>query len=259
MWITRTSIAQPVFATMVMVALTVLGVFSYARLGVEPLPDISPPVALVEVQMPGASPAAVETEITRPVELALNTIAGVKMIRSNSFEGRSETAVEFELDADMNRAIQEVRDRIGVLQAALPREAKAPRVTRIDNENSQPVAVIALLATGRSARELSTLAEQTVVKRLERVAGVGRVDLAGLAARTVRIELDAARLRAYALTPADVAEALRRINADQPVGLVSDAQRDAIVRVEGRLADPREFADVKFVSSLIFLLKHKRA
>jgi len=97
MWFTRVSIANPVFATMVMVALCVLGIFSYAQLRVERLPDITPPIVFVSVAYPGASPEAVESEITRPLELALNGIAGVKMIRSNSFEGRSETVVEFEL------------------------------------------------------------------------------------------------------------------------------------------------------------------
>src|SRR6185369_11508136 len=105
MWITRVSIRNPVFATMMMVALCVLGLFSYSQLRVERLPDIAPPIVFVQVPYPGASPDAVETEITRPLELALNGIAGVKMIRSNSMEGRSETVVEFRLDADMSRAV----------------------------------------------------------------------------------------------------------------------------------------------------------
>jgi len=95
MWITRVSINNPVFAAMVMIALCVLGLFSYSQLRVERLPDISPPIVFVSIAYPGASPEAVEVEVTKPVELALNGIAGVKMIRSNSFEGRSETGVEY--------------------------------------------------------------------------------------------------------------------------------------------------------------------
>ena len=101
MWITRVSINNPVFAAMVMIALCVLGVFSYVQLRVERLPDITPPIVFVSVEYPGASPDAVEVELTRPIELALNGIAGIKMIRSNSLEGASETVVEFRLDADM--------------------------------------------------------------------------------------------------------------------------------------------------------------
>ena len=114
MWFTRVSIANPVFATMVMAALCVLGLFSYSQLRVERLPDITPPIVFIVVAYPGASPEAVETELTRPLELSLNGIAGVKMIRSNSLEGRSETVVEFQVSADMNRAVQDVRDKVAV-------------------------------------------------------------------------------------------------------------------------------------------------
>ena len=128
MWITKVSIKNPVFAVMVMVALCVLGVFSYAKLGVEQMPDVSPPMAFVSVGYPGASPEAVENEVTRPIESALNGIAGVKMIRSNSFEGYSETVVEFKLDTDMTRAIQEVRDKVAVLAPQFSeRRESAPR------------------------------------------------------------------------------------------------------------------------------------
>ena len=108
MWFTRVSINNPVFATMIMAALCVLGLFSYSQLRVERLPDISPPLVFVSVAYPGASPESIETDLTRPIELGLNGIAGVKMIRSNSLEGRSETVVEFSLDADMGRAVQDL-------------------------------------------------------------------------------------------------------------------------------------------------------
>ena len=116
MWFTRVSINNPVFATMVMAALCVLGLFSYSQLRVERLPDITPPIVFVSVAYPGASPEATETELTRPIELSLNGIAGVKMIRSNSLEGRSETVVEFQVSADMNRAVQDVRDKVATVQ-----------------------------------------------------------------------------------------------------------------------------------------------
>ncbi|HYP33877.1 MAG TPA: efflux RND transporter permease subunit, partial [Burkholderiaceae bacterium] len=175
MWMTRVSINNPVFATMVMVALCVLGLFSYQRLGVEQMPDISPPVVFIAVQYPGASPGAVETEITKPLEDALNGIAGVKMIRSNSYEGRSETVVEFNLDADLNRATQDARDKVATVQSSFPKDAKPPFVGRFDGDNAQPTVVLALLATDRSDRELSLIADQTVQKRLTSVEGVARV------------------------------------------------------------------------------------
>ena len=244
MWFTRVSINNPVFATMIMAALCVLGLFSYSQLRVERLPDISPPLVFVSVAYPGASPESIETDLTRPIELGLNGIAGVKMIRSNSLEGRSETVVEFSLDADMSRAVQDVRDKVSALQPAFPRDAKAPYISRFDGDNAQPTVNLALIAPERSSRELSLLADQDVRKRLERVAGVARVDVSGLTVRQVRIDLDPQRLRAYQLTPADVSTALQRANADMPVGLLSSAKEDALVRVEGKMRDPKAFSDV---------------
>src|SRR6478609_5393416 len=172
MWITKVSIKNPVFATMVMVALCVLGLFSYAKLGVEQMPDISPPIVFTAVSYPGASPAAVETEITKPLEDAFNGIAGVKMIRSNSWEGLSQTVVEFKVDTDMTRATQDVRDKVSQVQAGFNRDIKPPFVTRFDGENAQPTVVLALMGTGRSDRELSLIADQTVQKRFTSVEGV---------------------------------------------------------------------------------------
>ena len=244
MWFTRVSIANPVMATMAMVALCVLGLFSYAQLRVERLPDIAPPIVFVSVAWPGAAPEATETSLTRPIELALNGIAGVKMIRSNSLEGRSETVVEFRLDADLNRAVQDVRDKVAIVQPGFPRDAKVPFVSRFDGDNAQPTVVLSLIAPDRSARELSLIADQTVKKRLERSLGVARVDVGGLTVRQVRIDLDPQRLRALQLTPADVSRALARANADVPVGLVAGRRDDATVRVEGRIREARAFADV---------------
>ena len=244
MWFTRVSIRNPVMATMAMVALCVLGLFSYAQLRVERLPDIAPPVVFVSVAWPGAAPEATETSLTRPIELALNGIAGVKMIRSNSLEGRSETVVEFRLDADLNRAVQDVRDKVAMVQPSFPRDAKVPFVSRFDGDNAQPTVVLSLIAPDRSARELSLIADQTVKKRLERSLGVARVDVGGLTVRQVRIDLDAQRLRALQLTPADVSRALGRANADVPVGLVAGRSDDATVRVEGRIREARAFADI---------------
>jgi multidrug efflux pump subunit AcrB len=244
MWMTRVAINNPVFATMVMVALCVLGLFSYARLGVEQMPDVSIPVAFVDVAYPGASPEAVEREVTKLLEEQLNSIAGIKRITSRSFEGRSQTSVEFNLNADMSRAMQDVRDRVAVVQSNFPKDAKPPTVARFNNDNSQPVVVMALLSKTRSTRELSILADQTVSRRLQRVEGVAQVDVSGMAKREVRIDLDPARLRSYGITPSDISTALREANSDQPVGLLSDATQDAVLRVEGRVHDPKQFADV---------------
>ena len=241
MWLTRVSINHPVFATMVMVALTVLGVFSYNRLGVEPMPDVTPPVVTVRVDYPGASPEQVENDIAKPVEIAINTVAGIKMIRSVSFEGLVWTMVEFRLDVDQTRVLQEVRDKLAQIRASFPRDAKDPIVSRGDTENDQPVASFALVAEGLTQRELSNLGEQVVQKRFERVSGVGRVALGGLVTREVQVRVNPERLTAFGLSVDQVVSAVRAANVSVPVGLITNANSESIVRVDGRMTDPAAF------------------
>ena len=244
MWITRISINNPVFATMVMVALCVLGLFAYTRLSVEHMPDISMPTAFVDVSYPGASAEAVERELTKPIEQGLNTIAGVRRITSRSLEGRSQTMVEFGLDTTMTQAMQELRDRVTAVQVGFPRDAKPPLISRQADDNAQPVVSFALLSKGRGTRELSVLGEKVVATRMQRVDGVARVEYSGLAAREVRIDLDPARLRAYGITGTEISSALKEANSDLPVGLLSDALTDSILRVENRVREARDFAGV---------------
>ncbi|MCU0764588.1 MAG: efflux RND transporter permease subunit [Burkholderiaceae bacterium] len=241
MWITRVSINHPVFATMVMVALTVLGLFSYARLGVEPMPDVSPPGVQIWVSYPGASPEQVENDLAKPIENAANTVAGVKRILSRSDEGRSLTWVEFRLDVDTTRAMQEVRDKLAQIRSAFPRDAKDPVVQRAETENDQPVATFALMGEGRTPRELTLIAEQIVQKGFERINGVGRVDLGGTVTRQVQVRVDPVKLTAYGLTVDQVVQALRNANVSVPVGTISNATSEAIVRVDGRLSSPLDF------------------
>ncbi|MDE2277498.1 MAG: efflux RND transporter permease subunit, partial [Burkholderiales bacterium] len=241
MWITRVAIKNPVFATMVMVALCVLGLYSYAKLGVEQMPDITFPGAWMEVLYPGASPEAVEREVVKPLEESINGIAGVKRITSLSAEGKGSLNIEFGLGADMGRAMNDLRDRVAAAQAGFPRDVKPPRIQRWNNDNAQPVVTMALLSATRTPRELSILGDRIVGKRLQRVPGVARVAVDGLTLREVRIDLDPERLRAYAVTPAEIAAGLAQANADEPVGLVSDGMQDTLLRVEGRVRDPHRF------------------
>jgi multidrug efflux pump subunit AcrB len=244
MWVTRVSIKHPVFATMVMVALCVLGLFSYAKLGVEQMPDITFPGAWMEVRYEGAAPEAVERELIKPLEEAVNSVAGVKRITSGAREGTGWLNIEFGLDADMGRAMQDLRDRVAAVQGSFPKDVKAPTIARWNGDNNQPIVNMALASKTRSARELSILAENAVEKRLRRVEGVARIELFGLTQREVRIDLDPARLRSYGVTPAEISAALAKANNDEPVGLITDNTQDALLRVEGRVRDPRQFQNV---------------
>jgi len=241
MWMTRVSITHPVFATMVMVGLTVLGLFSYARLGVEPMPDVSPPGVQIWVNYPGASPEQVENDLAKPIESAVNTVAGVKRILSRSDEGRSLTWVEFRYEVDMDRAMQEVRDKLAQIRATFPRDAKDPVVQRAGGENDQPVASFALMGNDKTPRELTLLAEQVVQKGFERVKGVGRVDLGGNTTRQIQVRVDPAKLTAFGLSVDTVVQSLRTANISVPVGTIHNDTSESIIRVDGRLTSPEQF------------------
>ncbi|MCM2329231.1 MAG: efflux RND transporter permease subunit, partial [Lysobacter sp.] len=244
MWITRTSINQPVFATMMMVALCVLGLFSYNRLRVERMPDISIPFIFIEIAYPGAAPEAVENDITKPVEEVVNTVDGVKIIRSNSLEGRSQTFIEFRLDTDMSRAVQDVRDKVALVRPGFPREARDPLVLRGDFDNAQPVVSLAVTSPTRTLRELSTLTDQVIVKRFQNVPGVGQVRVSGSVERQVLVNLRPAQMQSQGVGVDEIVTAIRAANLDVPAGKISHGPTEQLVRIEGRIKEPAGFGRI---------------
>ena len=244
MWITRVSINNPVFATMVMIGIAVLGLFSYNRLRVEQMPDVSLPFVLVLTNYPGASPEVVEADVTKPLEYAINTVAGVKLIRSNSREGRSEVFAEFRMSTEMMRAVQDVRDKIAQTRPSFPRDVKDPLVVRADQENTQPVVSIAVLSKTVGLRDLSSLTDQTIVKGLENVPGVARIDINGRVTRQILVEIKPQALTALGLSVDQVVNAIRAANQDVPAGRITRGATDSIVRVEGKIKDPLQFGRI---------------
>ncbi len=244
MWITRVSINNPVFATMVMVALTVLGIFSYARLRVEQMPDVTLPFLIVQTQYPGASPEAVEIDVTRPVETAVNGVAGVRLVRSLTLEGISSVFVEFRLDTDMIRAMSDVRDKVAQVRPLFPRDVKDPLVVRADTENQEPVVTLAVMAKETGLRELTSLTDQVIVKGLENVPGVARVDVNGRQVRQILIQIKPNALTAMGIGVDQVMSAIRNANQDVPAGRLSRGQSDRIVRIEGKIKEPAQFGRI---------------
>jgi HAE1 family hydrophobic/amphiphilic exporter-1 len=241
MWITRVSINNPVFATMVMIGITVLGLFSYSRLRVEQMPDVSLPYVLVLTNYPGANPEVVETDVTKPLEYAINTVSGVSIIRSNSKEGRSEVFAEFRMSTDMTKAMQDVRDKISLARPGFPRDVKEPLIIRADQENTQPVVSIAVMSPTMSLRDLTSLTDQTIVKGLENVPGVARIDVNGRITRQILVQIKPTALTALGISVDQVSAAIRAANQDVPAGRITRGQNDSIVRVEGKIKDPAQF------------------
>ena len=244
MWITRTSIANPVFATMVMIGIAVLGLFSYSRLGVEQMPDVTLPYALVLTAYPGAAPEAVEADVTKPIEYAVNQVSGVKTIRSNSLEGQSQVFVEFRLSTNIAQAIQDVRDKVAPVRASFPKDVKDPQVIRVEDENSQPVVSLAVTSPRVGLRELTSLTDQTIVKSLENLPGVARLDVSGEAQRQVLIQIRPDALAALGIGIDQVIDAIRNANQDVPAGRITRGPRDSIVRIDGKLREPAQFGRI---------------
>jgi CzcA family heavy metal efflux pump len=244
MWITRVSIKNPVFATMVMIGIAVLGIASYFRLRVEQMPDVNLPFVLVLTSYPGANPEVVETDVTKPLEYAINTVSGASLIRSNSKEGRSEVFAEFRMSTDMNKAMQDVRDKIAQVRPGFPRDVKDPLVIRADQENQQPVVSLAVLSPTMSLRDLTSLTDQTIVKGLENVPGVARIDVSGRLTRQILIQVKPNAVSALGIGVDQVISAVQAANQDVPAGRITRGQSDSIVRVEGKIKDPAQFARV---------------
>ena len=189
MFLSDLSIKRPVFATMMMVALVVVGVVAYDRLAVDEYPDVSYPVIVASTIYPGASPEVVEREVSRPIEKALNTIQGIKEITSTSREGQSQVRLQFELGVDVQAMQPEVQAKVSRIRRSLPRDMEDPVIIRFD-PNDRAIITIALRSTERPIRELTDLAREVVATRVESVPGVGGVTVVGGAQRQIRIELD---------------------------------------------------------------------
>jgi hydrophobe/amphiphile efflux-1 (HAE1) family protein len=245
MWITRTSINQPVFATMVMVALVVTGLFSYRLLPVEHMPEVNPPQVYIVVQYPGASPEAIENDVIKPIENAVNSVNGIRNLLATAREGQAFFQIDYSLETDIAVATQEIRDKVAQIRDSLPREIRDPQITRATNDtNSPPVLSLVVYSSERSLREVSTLVEQQIVKRLQNVSGVGQIGVYGAVKRQIQIFLRPEQLQNYRVGVDQVINAIQAANQDLPAGSISQGAREQLVRVEGRIKDPRGFGRI---------------
>ncbi len=243
MWFTRVSISNPVFATMMMLALLVLGAFSYSRLPVEQFPDVTFPVVVVQTEYPGASPENVEEEVTRRVEESVNTISRIKTLSSRSYEGLSVVIIEFDLSVDPKLAAQDVREKIALIRSGFRDEIKESRVSRF-NPDDFPIVSVAVQSSSRSLRELTTLADQVIKKRLENVGGVGQATLVGGVKREIKVYLNLEAMEAQKVGADQVVQALRSENQEIPAGTILSASQEKIVQLRARLTGPQDFRNL---------------
>jgi HAE1 family hydrophobic/amphiphilic exporter-1 len=235
-------VRRPVFATMLILSLTVVGLFSYNSLGVDLFPKIDLPTITVTVVNPGASPQEIETEITDKVEGAVNTIAGIDELRSTSVEGVSQVFITFLLEKNPDVAAQEVRNKIDLILNDLPLTAEQPIVQKLDTD-AAPVVRIAVSAP-RSLREVTEVADNQIKQQIESINGVGDVQIVGGRRREIQIWVDPDKMRAFNVTVAQVADAVRAQNMEVPGGRVAEGARELTVRTMGRIVEPAQFNDL---------------
>ncbi|MDZ7637458.1 MAG: efflux RND transporter permease subunit [Bryobacterales bacterium] len=232
-------IRRPIFAAMIIMALVVVGSASYFRLGLDRFPEVDLPTVSVRTSLPGASSEEMESLISDVIEEAVNTVEGIREIRSINSSGNSIVMVTFDLSRDIDVAAQDVRDRVAAILRLLPEDTDPPIIAKYNNENV-PVLTIAL-SGDRTVRELTELADKVVKPQLERSLGVGELQIVGGLERAISIWADAERLEAYKLSIADVLQALRQQNANIPGGNVTNSLREESIRTIGRIENPRDF------------------
>jgi HAE1 family hydrophobic/amphiphilic exporter-1 len=241
-WLAALCVRRPVFASVLILSLTVVGAFAFTRLGIDQLPNVDFPTVLVTTRLPGAAPEQVESEVTDQIEEAVNTISGIDTLTSTSSEGVSQVVVSFQLEKNADVATQEVRDRVNRILPLLPRTITQPTIEKRDPD-AFPVLTIALTANA-PVRDITEYADKVLRRRLESADGVGQVLVLGGRQRQINVVLDADRLRAHNLTVNDVSRAIQAQNSDIPGGRVDQGARSLTMRTRGRVESPAEFGDM---------------
>ncbi len=235
-------VRRPVFATMLVMTLVVLGLFSYNRLVIERFPRVEFPTIVISTILPGAGPQEIETEITDKIEESVNTISGIEELRSTSSEGVSLVIISFDLERDLDSAAQDVRDKLNTALPLLPRTIEQPVVQKFDPD-AAPIMTISLISN-RSIREATEYADKVLRRQIESISGVGQVQIIGGRKRQVNVKLDGDKLRAYNLTVANVTQALQAQNLEVPGGRIDQPDRFLTLRTLGRLPDVPSFNNI---------------
>ena len=249
MWFTRISLKNPVFATMIMLAFVVMGLFAFQRLKVDQFPNIDLPVVVVITEYPGASPEIVESEVTKKIEESVNTIAGISALTSRSYETQSVVVIEFQLNMDGRKAADDVREKVAAIRPLLRDEVKEPRIIRFD-PTSKAIWSLAVIpevrsgATSTSLVELTNYAEQILKKRLENIRGVGAVNVIGGSRREINIYLRPDAMEALGVSADQIANAVRNENQDLPVGALRSFTQERVIQIQSRVKRPEDFGNI---------------
>src|SRR4051812_37749662 len=241
-WLAEICVHRPVFATVIVLFLTVVGGFSFFTLGVDRFPKIDLPTISVSTSNTGASPAEMETEVTDPIEGVLNTVPGIDEMRSTSSRDRSNITLTFNLEKDPDQAFQEVQQKLSTVINRLPENADPP-VARKSDPDSQPI-LMYVMSAPRNVADLTDMAETLIQERIESADGVGEVVIFGGRTKQVKIYIDPDRLRAHNLSVTQVTNAVTAQNQELPGGTLVEGAKTVGLRTLSRLTDVKDFNEI---------------
>jgi hydrophobe/amphiphile efflux-1 (HAE1) family protein len=242
-WLAEICVKRPIFASVLVLLTTVIGIGAYTKLGVDRFPNIDIPMVVVLTRLPGAAPEDVETEITEKIEEACNTISGVDEMTSSTTEGVSQVVIRFLLEKNTDVAAQEVRERLQLIIPDLPKGIELPTVQKLDPDAS-PIIYLALRWSGRTAQQVTELADKRVRRQFESVSGVGQVAIVGGQKRQVNVWLDPIRMRGANVSALDVEKAIRTQNVALPGGRIETGPEQLTLRIYARVDRPEEIGDL---------------
>src|SRR5579863_2725180 len=234
MWLTRISLKNPYFATVIMLALLLLGLIAIKQISVEEFPDIKFPVVVVTTDYKGAAPEVIETDISRPIEETLNSLSGIKTIRSYSFEGRSVVVAEFSLSVDPEQALQNSRDKVSVVSASFRKEIDNPTISTV-NPRDNSIMSLAVASDNMPLKDVTDWINRVAKKKIQTVSGVGDVDVIGGVNRQVRVNVEPYKLQSMGLSINDVVNAIKNANDNFAAGDVRTKNSNINVRLNGKL------------------------
>ncbi|MCO6491027.1 MAG: efflux RND transporter permease subunit [Phaeodactylibacter sp.] len=234
------SIQRPVLATVMSIVIVLFGIIGLTYLGIREYPSVDPPIITVSTSYVGANADIIESQITEPIEEAVNGIAGIRSITSVSRDGRSTITVEFNLEVNLETAANDVRDKVSQVVRNLPPDTDPPIVSKADAD-SDPIIFLNIQSDRRSLLELTDIADNIFKERLQTINGVSEIRIWGSKRYAMRLWIDPDKLAAYDMTPLDVQNALRRENIELPSGSIEGANTELTVRTKGRLVTPEEF------------------
>src|SRR3989339_792019 len=242
MKITDVAVSKPIFTTMMITTIVVLGAFAYLRLGIDLMPNVEFPYVMIQPSLRGAGPEEIESSVTKPIEEAVNTISGIEDVNSTSYEGLSLVMIKFALEKNGDVAAQEVRDKVNSVMSQLPQGPNPPVIAKLDI-GAMPVLNVVVYGN-RDLIELTQIAKKKIKENIETVSGVGAIDIVGGREREIHLVVNPLKLSAMNLSIRQVKDAITQQNIEIPGGKVEQKEKEFVLRTLGRIADVKDFNDI---------------